>query len=113
MTATATVNPHLVQSTYGEIKPGDRVVKWPLSPSNPNAHVLARPVREILGRTRNTGFTPNWALPRNQRTHRPWDANAYSHFDYQVIDWRDSNGSRFDDRADEPVWIVPADAPTA
>lgn len=103
----AAINPHLKLTTYGGIKPGDRVVNGYLRPTHPDAHHLARTVREIVRTYRNTGFTPNWALPRAERIGRP--SHGFKYYDYEVIVWRDTNGSLFEDRADETVYITPAD----
>jgi hypothetical protein len=98
--ARPAINPHLTLATYGDIKPGDRIVKWPSHPTRPNAHLTARPVAEIIQRYRATGLDD-----RGLRGGAP----RYAYYDYEVIAWRDTGGGLFDDRADEPVYIVPAD----
>lgn len=77
-----------------------------LRPTNPNAHLLARAVREVVKTYRVSGYTPNWALPRAERIGRP--SHGFKYYDYEVVQWRNDNGSLFDDRADESVYIVPA-----
>lgn len=77
-----------------------------LNPTRPDAHLLARPVAEVVTTYRNRGYTPNWALPRAERIGR--HPHGFKYYDYGVIVWRDDNGSLFDDRADEPVYIVTA-----
>ncbi|MDX3835610.1 hypothetical protein [Streptomyces europaeiscabiei] len=70
-----------------------------LNHTHPNAHHLARPVREILHTYRNTGFDDHGLTKRDKR---------FTYYDYEVIVWRDTNGSLFEDRADEAVYIAPA-----
>lgn len=97
------INPHLTPTAYGQIKPGDRVVQWPLNPARVDAHHLAHPVAEIIRTYRTAGFTDlglHGGAPR------------YEYYDYEVIVWRDTNGSLFEDRADETVYIAPAVRPT-
>lgn len=96
---TPAINPHLVPTTYARIKPGDRVAKWPLQPTHPDAHRLARTVHEIVRTYRTTGFHDHGLT---NRTHR------FTHYDHTVIVWRDTNGSLFEDHADETVYINPA-----
>lgn len=71
-----------------------------LNPTHPNAHLIARPVAEIVRTYRNTGFDDHGLTKRDGR---------FTHYDYKVIVWRDTNGSLFEDRADETVYTVPAD----
>lgn len=94
-----TINPHLTPTTYGSIKPGDRVVKWPLNPTRPDAHLLARPVAEIVATYRTTGFDDHGISK---------GANRFTYYDHGVIEWRDTSGSLHTDRADEAVYIAPA-----
>ena len=94
----ATPHPHLPRPPYGGIKPGDRVVNGFLDPTRPDAHLLARTVAEILGTYRTSGFDDH-GISRRDR---------FTYYDHDVITWRDSNGSVFDSRADEDVYIVPA-----
>lgn len=105
----AVINPNLTRTTYRQIKPGDRIVNGFLNPTHPNAHHLARPVREIVRTYRNTGFTPNWALPLAERIGRHSNPHGFKRYDHDVVVWRDTNGSLFEDPADEAVYIAPAD----
>ena len=102
------INPHLIPTTYSAIKPGDRVVNGFLNPTHPDAHLLARPVHEIVHTYRKTGSIPNWALPLAERIGRHSNPHGFKHYEHQAIVWRDTNGSLFEDRADEPVYIAPA-----
>lgn len=103
----ATVNPHLVLTTYGEIRPGDRVVNGFLNPARPDAHLIARPVREIVRTYRSSGFAPNWDTPNGVSVYLY--PGGCSYYDELFVEWRDTNGSLFDNAADEAVYIVPAD----
>lgn len=107
------INPHLTLTTYSAIKPGDRVVKWPLNPAHPDAHLLARPVAEIVHTYRQTRSIPNWALPLAERIGRHSNPHGFKHYVCDVIEWRDTNGSLHTDRTDEPVYIAPACRPAA
>jgi hypothetical protein len=97
-TTRQTINPHLTLITYGQIRPGDRIVNGYLNPTRDDAHLLARPVREIVRTYRNTGFDDHCVSAR----HR------FTCYDHVVIVWRDTNGSLFGDRADETVCVAPA-----
>jgi len=96
---TPAINPNLTATTYGQIRPGDRVVNGFLSPRRPDAHLYARPVAEIIRSYRTTGF--------HDHGHRR-GAPRYTYYDYEVIVWRDTNGSLFEDRADATVYIATA-----
>jgi hypothetical protein len=94
------INPHLVATTYSQIRPGDRVVNGFLSPRRVDAHLIARPVVEIVQRYRVSGiYDHGVTVPRNDR---------FEVYDHEVIEWRDTNGSLFTDCGDDPVYIVPA-----
>lgn len=101
-----TINPHLTLTTYGEIKPGDRIVNGFLRPTRDDAHLLARPVAKIVETYRRVGWVRNWTLPLAERLAH--GAHNLTYHDYEVIVWRDNTGSLFEDRADEPVYTVPA-----
>jgi hypothetical protein len=103
---TPAINPHLTPTTYGDIKPGDRIVNGFLNPTHPNAHHLARPVADIVEIRRHIGWVRNWTLPRAERHAR--GAHNITHYDYETVIWRDTGGALFEDRADETVHIVPA-----
>jgi hypothetical protein len=103
---TPAINPHLTLTTYSKIRPGDRVVKWPLNPAHPDAHLLARTVAEIVRTYRDTGFAPNWRLPNGLLVD--YHSNGCTYYDHTVIVWRDSNGSLFEDHADDTAYIAPA-----
>lgn len=102
-----TINPHLVPATYGQIKPGDRVILWPVQPTHHHAHHHARTVAEIIDTYRDTGLTPNWALPNGLLID--YHPDGYTPCDPTVIEWRDTQGSRFTNTASEPVYIVRTD----
>jgi hypothetical protein len=104
----AVINPHLTLTAYGDLKPGDRVINGLLNPTRPDAHLLARPVREIVRTYRKNGAIPNWALPLTERVGRHTNPHGYKRYACDVIVWRDTNGSLFEDRADEPVYIASA-----
>lgn len=93
----APINPHLTRTTYAAIKPGDRVVHRFLNPTRPDAHLLARSVAEIVRTYRTTGFDDHGMRGGTPRL---------TYYDYEVIVWRDTNGSLFEDRTDEAVYIV-------
>ena len=80
------INPNLAPTAYGQLKPGDRVILWPVQPTRPDAHLHARTVGEIVRTYRTTGFAPNWALPRAERAGRP--SNGFKYYDYRVVVWR-------------------------
>ena len=101
------INPHLTPTTYGKLRPGDRIITWPLNPARPDAHLLAQTVAEIVGTRRHVGRVGNWALPRAERLTRP--RHGSTRYDYTVIEWRDTNGSLHEDRTDETVYIVTTD----
>lgn len=94
-----TINPHLTPTTYAAIKPGNRVVNGLLNPTRPDAHHHARPVAEIVRTYQTTGFDDHGTRGGTPRL---------TYHDYEVIVWRDTNGSLFEDRADETVYIVRA-----
>lgn len=104
----AAINPHLTPTTYGQLQPGDRIVNGYLNPTRPDAHLLARPVAEIVDTYRKYGAIPNWALPLAERIGRHANPHGYKRYVCDVIVWRNDNGSLFEDRADEPVYIVTA-----
>lgn len=107
----AAINPHLTLATYAHIKAGDRVVNGYLNPTRPDAHLLARPVAEIVNTYRKNGRIPNWALPLAERVGRHTNPHGYKRYVCDVTVWRDTGGSVFADRADEPVYIVTARRP--
>lgn len=95
---TPAINPHLTATTYGQIKPGDRVVNGFLHPTRTDAHLVARTVAEVAGTYRATGFDDHGVSAHTR----------FSFYDYEVIVWRDTSGSLFEDRADEIVYVAPA-----
>lgn len=95
----AAINPHLTPTTYGDIKPGDRVVNGFLNPTRPDARLIARPVAAIVHTYRTSGFHDHGITK---------GAGRFEYYDYKVIVWRDTNGSLFEDRADEAVYIAAA-----
>lgn len=101
------INPNLSLTTYGRLKPGDRVILWPLNPTRPDAHLHASTVAEIVRTYRDSGLTPNWNLPNGLLVD--YHPDGYLPRDPTIIEWRDTSGSLFTDRADEPVYIVTAD----
>lgn len=101
---TPAINPNLTPTTYSAIKPGDRVINGHLRPTRKDAHLLARPVAEVIETGRHVGWVRNWTLPRAERLTRP--RNGFTYYDYETVVWRDASGCVFEDRADETVYIV-------
>jgi hypothetical protein len=95
-----TINPHLTPTACGELQPGMRVVNGFLNPTRPDAHQLARIVAEIVRTYRAQGFDEHGMRGGTPRL---------TYYDYTVIEWRDSNGSLFADRADQTVYTVTDD----
>ncbi len=90
------INPHLTPTTYSELRPGMRVVNGFLNPGRPDAHQLARTVAEIVCTYRTSGFDDHGVSRRDR----------FTYYDYTVIEWRDTHGSLYADRADATVHIV-------
>ncbi|MDX3520722.1 hypothetical protein [Streptomyces scabiei] len=102
----AVINSNLTPTTYGQIKPGDRVILWPVHPTRPDAHLHARTVAEIIRTRRDDGLTPNWATPNGLLID--YHPGGYLPRDPVIVEWRDASGSLFINPADETVYITTA-----